>query len=278
MINDWSGKTVIITGASAGVGLACARKFSVLGANLVLVARGPKALKAAAEDLDIQGRVITIAMDVSDASECTNLFRKAEFEFGAIHALINNAGFHARGPVEEIDPLDIARMVDVNLRAPLVLSRLVLPYLRSAGEGAIVNVASLAGCTPVKNAAGYSASKFGIRVFGQALADELRGSGIHVGAVSPGPIDTGFIMDEIDEVADITFSQSMSTAEQVADAVVAVASGKPEEKLPYIGGFLTTLSYLFPRLRRALVPVMERKGRKAKAFYRSRATRVSDKG
>ncbi|MEL7537197.1 MAG: SDR family oxidoreductase [Pseudomonadota bacterium] len=271
-IDQWRDKAVIVTGASAGVGLACAQAFARLGANLVLVARGPKALKAAAERLESLTRVETVAMDVADASECTNLLRKTEFEFGHVHALINNAGFHQRGPVETIDAADLGQMIDVNLRAPIVLSRLALPYLRKTGEGAIVNVASLAGCTPVEGAAAYSASKFGLRAFSMALADEIRDTAINIGLVSPGPIDTGFIMDQIDEVTDITFSQPMSTSEDVAEAIVKVASGRAFEiKMPAVSGPLTTMSYLFPALRRALKPLLDARGRKAKAYYRQRA-------
>ncbi len=272
MVADFHNKTVIITGASKGVGKACAERFAALGARLVLVARGSKALKAVAESLGPDQEVMPVAMDVADAGDCANLFRKAEFEFGAVHVLINNAGYHERGPVEKLDAEAMAQMVDVNLKAPIVLTRMALPYLKSAGGGAVVNVASLAGCTPVAGAATYSATKFGLRAFTQSLADELRGSGIHVGAVSPGPIDTGFIMSDIDSVSDITFSQPMSTAEQVADAVVRVARGERAEiKMPAVSGPLTTLSYLFPALRRALKPMLDKKGRKAKEFYRRRA-------
>ncbi|MEO1202787.1 MAG: SDR family NAD(P)-dependent oxidoreductase [Pseudomonadota bacterium] len=272
MVADFHNKTVIITGASKGVGKACTERFAALGARLVLVARGKKALKAVAESLGPGRDVVSVAMDVADTNDCADLFRKAEFEFGAVHVLINNAGFHERGAVEKLDADAMAQMVDVNLKAPIVLTRMALPYLRAAGGGAIVNVASLAGCTPVAGAATYSATKFGLRAFTQSLADELRGSGIHVGAVSPGPIDTGFIMSDIDSVSDITFSQPMSSAEQVADAVVRIARGERAEiKMPAVSGPLTTLSYLFPALRRALKPMLDKKGRKAKEFYRRRA-------
>lgn len=274
MAPDFQNKTVVITGASAGCGAAAARAFGRAGANLVLVARNPKPLKMIGDELDTGSNLLTVSADVADESACVNLFRKAEYQFGAVHVLVNNAGFHRRGPVERQETGDLANMVSVNLTAPIVLSRLVLPYLRKAGGGSIVNVASLAGCTPVAGAATYSATKFGLRAFSQSLADELRGSGIHIGVVSPGPIDTGFIMDQIDEVEDITFSQPMSTAEQVADAIVLLAGGgKSEIKMPAISGPLTTMSYLFPGLRRRLKPLLEKKGRKAKEYYRRRAAK-----
>jgi len=171
-------KTVIVTGGSEGVGAATARAFANAGANLVLVARGKRNLDLIAEELREKTRVEIVAMDVSDADSCASLFKKAQFEFGAIHVLVNNAGMHKRGAVETLDADDLGSMIDVNLKAPIVLSRLALPYIRESGGGAIVNIASLAGRTPVPGAATYSASKFGLRAFTFALAEELRGSGI----------------------------------------------------------------------------------------------------
>jgi short-subunit dehydrogenase len=268
----FQGRTAIITGASAGVGAAVARAFAACGARLMLVARGQKALKEIAAELKPVTDVHTMAMDVADEKLCAAMLKKAEFELGAVHYLVNNAGLHVRGPVEANEPDDLGAMIDVNLRAPIVLSRLALPYLRASGGGAIVNVASLAGCTPVEGAATYSASKFGLRAFTFALAEELRDSNIHIGVVSPGPIDTGFIMSQIDNVTDLTFSQPMSTAEAVAEAVLRVAMGeKVEIKMPAASGVLANVSYLFPGVRRFMLPWLEKKGRKAKAFYRARA-------
>mgnify|MGYP003669444304 CR=1 FL=1 len=271
MNNDFKNKTVIITGASAGVGAATARSFACLGANLVLVARGQVALDKITEELTAITSVINIAMDINDPTANENLLIKAEQAFGSVDVLINNAGFHQRGEVERNNAYDLAKMVDVNLRAPIQLSCLILPYLRKAGGGAIVNVGSLAGRTPLQGAATYAATKAGLRAFTYSLADELQGTKIYVGVVSPGPINTGFIMSEIDKVEDIVFSQPMSTAQQVADAIVSVARGEAIEiSLPRASGWLTTVSYLFPKLRRALRPALYRKGRKAKEQYKQR--------
>ena len=162
-------------------------------------------------------------------------------------------------------------MVEVNLRAPLVLSALATPYIEQAGGGAIVMMGSLAGRTPMQGAATYAATKAGLRSFTYSFADEVVERGIHVGLVSPGPIDTGFIMDEIDEVEDIVFSQPMSTAAEVAEAVLSVALGEETEIcLPALSGRMATLSYLFPGLRRRLRPKLYAMGRKNKDKYRNR--------
>jgi len=265
MDNNFKEKTIIITGGSQGVGAATAHKFADAGANLVLVARSRKNLESMAEELRIKTRVETVTMDVSDMDACTNLFKKAEFEFGSVHVLVNNAGFHERGPAENIAIDDLGKMIDVNLRAPIVLSRLAIPYLLQSGGGAIINVGSLAGRTPVPGSATYAASKAGLRSFTMSLAEELSDSAIKVAVVSPGPIDTGFIMSNIDNVTDLTFSQPISTADEVADEIMNLClNDKRERSMPQISGFLTMMTYLFPGIGRVMRPVLQSRGRRVK--------------
>jgi short-subunit dehydrogenase len=258
-------KTVIITGGSEGVGAAAARLFAQAGANLMLVARNRKNLESIAAELRDRTRVEIFPMDVSDADSCVDLFKKTQFEFGRIDVLVNNAGFHARGYVESLSAEDLGRTIDVNLKAPIMLTRIALPHIREAGGGAIVNVASLAGRTPVPGSAAYSASKFGLRAFTFSLDEEIRGSGIKLAVVSPGPVATQFILADIDTTSDLTFSQPMSSAEEVAQAILDLCGNKQREQaVPAISGVLTTLIYLMPWLGRALRPALERKGSRVK--------------
>jgi len=266
-------KTVIITGGSEGVGAATARMFADAGANLMLVARGKKKLDAIAEELRGKTRVEIFAMDVSDPDACVDLFKKAEFEFGRVDVLVNNAGYHQRGPADSVDAIDLGRMIDVNLKAPIMLSRIAIPYLREAGGGAIINVGSLAGRLPVPNSATYSASKSGLRAFTYAMYEELRGSGIKIAVVSPGPIDTGFIMSDIDNVSDLTFSQPISTADEVAQVILDLCGNSQREKsMPAISGVLTTISYLMPWLAHIMRPIFESKGASVKRKLKANAT------
>jgi len=265
----FAGKTIIITGASAGVGAECARQFAQQKANLVLIARGEEALTLISDELSAQTEVLTVAMDVSNVSACKNLLQIADQKFGRIDVVVNNAGMHSRGTVENIQTDELAAMVDINLRAPIVLSSAAIPYLKKNNSGAIVMVGSLAGRAPLQGAATYSSTKAGLRAFSYALADELSEYGIHVGSVSPGPINTGFIMDKIDQVDDIVYSQPMSTAEQIAAAILKIAAGEQTEiSIPAFSGKLTTVMYLFPSLRRKVRPLLQKIGRKNKLKYK----------
>jgi short-subunit dehydrogenase len=266
-------KTVLITGASMGVGRACAERFFKAGANVALLARQQAPLLVAAQALGDPSRVLTLAADVNDVATLQSTLKMARDRFGGLHVLVNNAGAHFRGPVEKRTSAELATMVDVNLRAPIVLTRLVLPLIRQSGGGAIVNVASLAGKIPLEGAATYSATKFGLRAFTHALAQELRGSGVSTSVVSPGPIDTHFIMDHLDEVADISFSQKVCTAEDVAEMVFACArDGRLEREFPKVGAKLATLGYVLPALRRMIKPALARKGRRQKERLRKERT------
>lgn len=265
MDENFKDKTVIITGGSEGVGAATARRFADAGANLVLAARGKKKLETIAEELRQKTQVMIVTMDVSDSDACANLLKKAAFEFGAIHVVVNNAGYHARGPVEQLSAEDLGQMIDVNLKAPVVMCRLALPYLRETGDSAIINVGSLAGKTPVPEAAAYSASKFGLRAFTFALAEELSNTKIKLATVSPGPVNTAFIMANIDDVTDLTFSQPLSTADEVAAEILKLCVNEQRERsMPPISGFLMTLTYLVPSIGRAMRPMLAAKGRRVK--------------
>jgi short-subunit dehydrogenase len=268
----FEGKVAVVTGASSGIGAAAARLFAAEGAAVALAARSAPALERLAGEIDAAGgRALAVPTDVGDIEVARRLLATAAARFGGIDILVNNAGANKRGAIERYSPEELAGVVRINLTAPIVLTRLALPYLRARGGGAVVNVASLAGRIPVGYEAVYSATKFGLRAFTFAMAEELEGSNVTLSAVSPGPVDTGFIMENLDDVPDLVFAQPMSTAEDIARAVLdCAADGAPERAIPQTTGYLATAGYLFPALRRMLVPLMERRGREVKEQYRRR--------
>ena len=266
-------QVVIITGASAGVGEACARQFAKAGASVVLAARSIKELNQLAQELG--NGAMAVQTDVAKLEDCEALIAKAVEQFGRIDVLVNNAGYHERGDVAEADLSGLDQTIDVNLKGPIRLTKLALPHLLKAPHGAVVNVASLAGRFPLEGEATYSCSKFGLRAFSLALAEELNETAVTVSLVSPGPIDTAFIMDHIEDVPDMVFSQPMSSADEIADAVIECAlDGKRERAIPGFSGLLATAGYLLPTLRKALKPALTAKGAKEKKRYLKR-TRAS---
>ena len=262
------GKIALITGGSAGIGLAVAEQLTQAGCKVALVARKQGPLDEAVQRLGAD-KAAAFALDVADLNAVAALPQRVRDRFGALDILVNNAGLHHRGRFLAVDAAQLGDMVTVNLTSPVVLSRAAAPLLRRGG--AIVNVASLAGMVPMRNQVTYGATKAGLRAFSRALRDELCDQRITVSVVSPGPVDTGFFDGQVDEVADIVFSQPMSTAAEVAKAVLkCIEQGDAELAVPWLSGKLCTLGYVAPAFSRAVRPLMEKRGKKAKAAFKAR--------
>lgn len=265
--HDFTGRRALVTGASSGVGEVVAQQLTAAGASVVIAARRAERLQALATEIG----ATACPADVATPTACTKLVESAVDTLGGLDILVNNAGAHHRGDFINQGPEHLATMVDVNLRAPIVLSRAALSHLCTAQRGAIVNVGSVAGRMPVPGSATYSATKAGLRTLSYALAEECRGTNVEISVVSPGPIATDFILADIDAVTDLTFSQPMSTPEQIADLVLdCTADGRVERTRPTSTRVMTTLASLFPSLPRALRPALAARGRRAKARYRKR--------
>jgi short-subunit dehydrogenase len=261
-------RTVIVTGASTGIGAITARRFWQEGAKVVLVARTESNLVAVARQMDPTSTLV-LPLDISEPEAAAYILEKAQARFGHIHIVVNSVVSHPQGLFEKNDLGDLAAMVDVNLRAPLLLCRLALPYLRRSGKGTIVNVGSMAGRIPVPGAATYSATKAALRTFSLALAQELKNRGITVSIVSPGPVLTDRVRRELDRIPDLVFCIPVPTPEQVADAILACAhDDKPERAIPPIGGFLTSAGEALPWARNLCLPLAWRLGRWRKGQIR----------
>ena len=261
-------KVAIVTGASEGIGAALSRRLNAQGVRVVLVARRVEPLEALVKTLNAEVPHLIFRADVSDDDRMQALVEATLNAFGKIDILVNNAGLHHRGRFDANQTFDLAKMIDVNLRAPLVLMHLALPHLAKT-HGNVVNVASLAGHVPIPDSATYSSSKFGLRALTLALRQEWLERGVTFSLVSPGPVTTGFIMDNIDNVSDLTFSQPISSAEEVTDDILhCIEYGDAEICRPKKSGRLAKLAYVFPQLRTWLRPSLERKGRRTKDALR----------
>lgn len=262
---DWNGRVALVTGASKGIGREVALQLAARGVKVALVARGADELVRVEQELGME-RALAMAADLGDRKVALELPKRVVARFGRLDFVVNNAGRNHRGPLLERSPEELAGIVDVNLTAPMLLTRAALPLL--SADGVIVNVASLAGKIPVPDEAAYSGSKFGLRAFARALDTELRlaGSQQRVLSVCPGPVETGFLGEDLSLVPDLVFSQPMSSAAQVAEAVVrGIETGRQETDLPGLSGTLATLGYLSPRLFGVLRPTFAKLGAKKKA-------------
>jgi len=267
MTDALAGKVAIITGASSGVGEAAARGFALAGARVVLAARSGEKIASLAQQLG----GLAVTTDVSRFNDLQALVDRTLATFGRIDVLVNNAAANTRGDLDALDPQSIATVIDTNLKAPLLLTRLALPHLRTT-KGVVVNVASIAGHVPLPHEAAYCASKWGLRGFTFALRQELRATGVAACVVSPGPIATPFVLDDLDNVPDLVFSQPILTAEQVADAVLACAIDRKRERaLARSTLLLARLAATFPWLQEMLRPALEAKGARVKAGLARRA-------
>ncbi|MDD5109886.1 MAG: SDR family oxidoreductase [Patescibacteria group bacterium] len=186
------GKTALVTGASGGIGFALARVFAHEGYNVVLVARNTEKLMARAEEIHTTcGVTVTvISADLSLPTGPIEVCRELQYHGIPVHALVNNAGTATHGYFAASDWQSELAMLSLNILTLTRLTKIILPEMLARGEGKILNVASTSAYLPGPLMAVYNASKSYVLSFSEALREELRGSGIHVTALCPGPTRT----------------------------------------------------------------------------------------
>jgi NAD(P)-dependent dehydrogenase (short-subunit alcohol dehydrogenase family) len=186
------GRVVVITGGSRGLGLVLARHICAQGGNVALIARDPEELARAKSDLAPRGgAVLTIRCDLVDAAQIEAAVRQIIDCFGKIDILINNAGIIEVGPLEHMTREDFERAMQLHFWAPFELISQIVPEMRTWGGGRIVNISSIGGKVAVPHLAPYSASKFALTGFSDAIRAELARDNIHVTTVAPGMMRTG---------------------------------------------------------------------------------------
>lgn len=194
----YKGSTVLITGASGGLGEAFAEQLAKRGSDLVLVGRSEHKLQALAERLDRQSNIkaTVLTADLASAAEVDQLISDLKTRRIDVDLLINNAGFGLFQRFLET-PLDRQmEEIDVNVRAVVSLTHALAPAMVARRKGGVINISSSAGFQPLAGANVYAASKSFVLLFSEALAQELVRTGVRVLAVCPGPIATGFFADK----------------------------------------------------------------------------------
>jgi short-subunit dehydrogenase len=245
-------KTVVITGASSGIGRAAALEFARRGANLVLAARRQELLDevaTACRALGVECR--TVVTDVTLRSDCEHLIDVA----GKVDILVNNAGFAIFDPIESAKPDDLEAMMQTNYFGTVWCSQAVLPQMLARREGTIVNVASIAGIMGYARMGGYCATKFAMIGFSETLRDEVLGRGVRVAMVCPGTVETQFFVKA--ERGKMPGASRLILAikpEHVARVIVRSAEdGKYRRILPVGAALFMRLKEAFPRFAHVLM-------------------------
>jgi len=225
--STFAGKTVLVTGASRGIGLASARRFASLGAHVGLVASNAELLADAAQEL--QGRHHAVAADLTDPAECARAVSDVSAALGPIDVLISCAGVLRRDFVEDVTPEDFERSYRLHVGAGVWLTQGVLGGMRERGYGRIVLVSSELGLFGGPSYTSYCTSKWAMVGLGEVLTHELAGSGVRATVVCPGDVRTDQLEEEHEwgPTAGVTPEKAM-TADYVARAIVRAAErGKP---------------------------------------------------
>ncbi len=249
--------TALITGASGGIGEALARALATDHHDLVLVARSEPALRRLADELAAAHAVTVqvVSADLSAPGAAARLV--AALEGRQIDVLVNNAGFGDYGLFHESDPSKVAQMIALNVATLTDLTRALLPAMVARGSGRVLNVASTAAFMPGPLMAVYYATKAYVLSFSEAIADELRGTGVTVTALCPGPVATGFQAGADMGQSKLVKGKQLMTADECARlAVAGMNKGKPV----VITGTMNKLQALSPRfMPRRMVPAIVRK-------------------
>ena len=246
-------KVVVITGASSGIGEACAYAFAKQGCKLVLAARNiDKLEKVKQHCLSLSAETLLVKCDVSIEADCKNLIAQSIEKFQTIHVLINNAGISMRALFADLDLAVLKQVMDINFWGTVYCSKYAMPYLLKE-KGSVLGVSSIAGIKGLPGRTGYSASKFAMNGFMESL------TGLHVGVICPGytasNIRNAALNKDAKQQAESPFDESkLMSAETVADYMVTMVEKRQNNLVLSTQGKLTQwLNKFFPNWVDSLV-------------------------
>ena len=262
---DYSGKVVVITGASSGIGEQSAEEFAKLHANVILVSRNEERLQKIATKLSkYSTETFVYACDVSDKNQVDKMGKTIIEKFGTIDVLVNNAGFGIYNTVEKTKIDEMESQMSTNFLGMMYCTKVFLPKMLKQRSGHIVNVASVAGSIGIPGMASYCASKFAMLGFSESLFHELKGTGVGVTVVSPIMVRTNFFNHESFGKMP-RYSTTSLDPKTVANAVIKAASSpRLEIVVPQFVRFVIWLKQTFPYLINPIVGGIFRKSMKPK--------------
>ena len=243
----------IVTGASSGIGRAVALELARNGAGVVVVARREDRLRQLAEHiaaLKLQTPVEIVVGDITAPAIRQRAIDAAESKLGGLDILVNNAGVGALGPLEDASIERVRRVMEINFFSLVEMTRLALPRLKQGVAPIVVNVGSIVGHRGVPNRSEYSASKFAVQGFSEAIRAEFTRLKIDVLVVSPGPTGTEFFDSELERTTDAKWPKhTPADVDEVARQIVRAIRQGRHEIIPYFWGrVLCLLNRLSPRL------------------------------
>jgi short-subunit dehydrogenase len=251
MKRDLHNSRAIVTGASSGIGREVALELARNGAGVVVVARREDRLRQLVEQITALGRTVEpVVGDITDPQTRQRAIDAAQSKLGGLDILVNNAGVGALGPFEDASVQRVRRVMEINFFALVEMTRLALPLLKQGVKPMLVNVSSIVGHRGVPNRSEYSASKFAVQGFSEAIRAEFTRLGIDVLVVSPGPTGTEFFESEIERTTDAKWPKHKpADVVAVARTIVRAMRGGRHEIIPYRWGkILCWLNRLSPRL------------------------------
>jgi len=241
---------VVVTGAASGIGCRLTTLLLQAGHSVTATDVDFDRLQESAKTNAWPEAAQLIAHDVTNHDSWQKLLADVGANTKTLDALINVAGVLRVESVGELTPESIALQVDVNVKGVMLGTNAAAKVMLAQGQGRIINIASLAGLAPIPGISIYSATKFAVRGFSLAAAQELEPSGVHVSVVCPDAVDTPMVDYQVDHAgAALTFSGSrMLTADEVARAIIGLLSGKPRRELivPWSRGMVAKSSNLLP--------------------------------
>jgi uncharacterized protein len=247
-------KMVLVTGASGGIGEELARQLAAKGYDLILVARTQSKLETLAKDLlgKYNIRAATIALDLSSHTATQDILKHLEAQQLKVDVLVNNAGFGEYGEFATSDPVKQEQMLNLNIVTLTMLTRALLPKMLENKWGRVMNVASTAAFMPGPLMSVYYATKAYVLSFSEAIAEELKGTGVTVTTLCPGPTETGFqARADMQDSKLVKGRNLMGVAEVVKQGLEGLERGQSV----VIPGLMNQMQALFPRfLPRSLVP------------------------